>query len=256
MIRLILCGCNGQMGQSVANVVNGGNKFLIAAGIDITTKECGFKVFASPQMCNIKADVILDFSHPSLLPNLLLMATQSQTPVVVCTTGLGEKEMMQLKNASKTTAVFCCTNTSLGVYALKKAAVWLTKMLGKDFDIEIVEKHHNQKKDAPSGTAITLFNAIREVRQDAEAVYDRHMLNEKRVSNEIGIHSVRGGAIAGEHEIVFASGSEIIEIKHTALGKNVFADGALRAAEFIKDKKTGLFGMEDLVEEMLLGVKK
>lgn len=247
MTKIILSGYNGAMGKVVRETVKKQEDFSIVAGIDIACTEADFKVFSSPQQCNVKGDVIIDFSHAALIQNLLLLAIDTHTPIVICTTGFDEASKLAIKNASSKIPVFTSANMSLGVFAIKNMVKNLTAILGKDFDVEIVEKHHNQKVDAPSGTAIMLFEAVKSSRPSSTAVYDRHLLKNKRSADEVGIHSLRCGAIVGEHEVVFASDSEIIEIKHTALNKSVFADGALRAAKFVVGKKNGLYCMDDLI---------
>jgi len=255
MINIILCGCWGRMGEAVIRSVNGGAvsdcEARIVAGINIATPNeapaCSFPTYHSIFDFPGKADVIIDFSHHSALPSLAEYATKTGTPLVVATTGHTDEELDIMKKASESVAIFHSGNMSLGINLLTELCKMAQRTLGADFDIEIIEKHHNKKLDAPSGTALMIANAISEGKPDAEYVYDRHTERKARSQNEIGIHSVRGGTIVGEHEVIFAGMNEIITVSHSALSREIFANGAIRAANYIAAKGAGLYNMSDLI---------
>ena len=248
MTKIILNGCNGKMGMAVSRLVNDRDDCEIIAGVDLRTEvQREFPVLGSIK--NVKnGDVIIDFSHPSCLPDLLEYAVTTKTPIVVATTGLSEADIENVKSASKAVPVFFTFNMSLGINLLVELSKTASKVLGDHFDIEIIEKHHNQKIDAPSGTAIMLANAINEV-NDGKYVYEynRQAKREKRDAKEIGIHAIRGGNIVGEHEVIFAGHDEVISLSHSAGSKEVFAAGAVNAAVFISNVKPGLYDMKDLI---------
>ena len=252
MKKLILSGANGKMGHIIAALVKEQGNFKIVAGIDINTVAYDdFPIFKSHAQCNIDADCIIDFSHPSLMNSILEYAVHTSTPIVAATTGLSSEQIAMLKKASELIPVFFSFNMSLGVNLLMGLAKRASAMLGQNFDIEIIEKHHNQKIDAPSGTAIMLANAINETQNERfHFVYDRHCVHEKRHADEIGIHSIRGGTIAGEHEVIFAGKDEIITLSHSATSKEVFAVGAVNAAQFIIGKPAKMYSMEDIVADI------
>ena len=194
-------------------------------------------------------DVIIDFSNPALLNDLLDFAVKKSMPVVIATTGYDESQKRQIEEASRKTSVFFTYNMSLGINLLANLAKKAVQVLGDGFDIEIIEKHHNQKIDAPSGTALMLADAIcEELNKPMKYEYDRHSKREKRTKNEIGMHAVRGGTIVGEHEIMFAGRDEIITLSHSARSKEVFAVGAVNAALFLKDKPAGMYSMKEMIE--------
>ncbi|MBE6596591.1 MAG: 4-hydroxy-tetrahydrodipicolinate reductase [Ruminococcaceae bacterium] len=251
MINVILCGCCGRMGRAITEAIAGGEKFRIVAGVDITPSamNADFPVYHSISEFPDKADVIIDFSHHSVLPALLEYAISTATPIVVSTTGHSEEELAEMKAASEKIPVFFSRNMSIGINLLIELSKKAAKTLGLDFDVEIIEKHHNNKLDAPSGTALMLAEAISEERDTTELVYDRHLKRAKRSSSEIGIHSVRGGTIVGEHEVIYAGNNEIISLSHTATSREVFATGALKAAEYLSKKKVGLFNMSDVIND-------
>lgn len=250
MTRILLSGCCGKMGRFVASAVAGRKDCEIVAGIDIVDDATlGFPVFSNYDEVQVKADVIIDFSNPSLLPNMLDYAVKTGTGVVLATTGLTDEQIKSVEDAGKTVPVFFSYNMSIGVSLLCELSKVAAKVLGSGFDVEIVEAHHNQKLDAPSGTAIMLGNAIKEEMPDAYFEYDRHSKREKRHTNEIGIHSVRGGTIVGEHEVIFAGNDEIVKLSHSARSRAIFANGAVNAAVFLKNKETGVYSMTDLVNE-------
>lgn len=252
MKKIILSGANGRMGHVIAASIKNRNDCELVAGIDINSaKYDDFPIFTSPALCNIAADCIIDFSHPTLCSSVTEYAVHTATPLVMATTGLNDEQLALLKKASQLIPVFFSFNMSLGVNLLAGLAKKAAAVLGQGFDIEIIEKHHNQKVDAPSGTAIMLANAINEQQNGRyHFVYDRHNIHEKRSTDEIGIHSVRGGTIAGEHEVIFAGQDEIITLSHSAMSKEVFATGAVNAAMFTAEKHAGMYDMSDLVAEL------
>lgn len=249
MKKILLNGCNGKMGKVIASSVLDREDCEIIAGIDISKdSNAGFPVYTSFNDFKNRADVIIDFSHPSSLNNLLKYATLSKTPAVIATTGLSPEQIEQINEASKEIAVFQSANMSIGISLLKDLAQKATRVLGGSFDIEIIEAHHNQKIDAPSGTALLLADAIsQELETKPIYEFDRHSKRAKRDKNEIGIHAVRGGTIVGEHEIMFAGHDEVIKISHSAMSKEIFAVGALNAALFLCDKPCGIYNMSDFV---------
>ena len=248
MTKILLSGCCGRMGRFVAAAVAGRTDCEIVAGIDIVDDATlGFPVFSNYDEVQVKADVIIDFSNPALLPSMLNYAVNTDTGVVLATTGLNDEQIKSVEDAGKSIPVFFSYNMSMGVSLLCELSKVAAKVLGNGFDVEIVEAHHNQKLDAPSGTAIMLGNAIKEEMPDAYFEYDRHSKREKRHSNEIGIHSVRGGTIVGEHEVIFAGNDEIVKLSHSARSRAIFATGAVNAAVFLKNKETGVYSMTDLI---------
>ena len=249
MTRIILSGCCGKMGRNVINSVNQRKDCEIVAGIDIVEdSNIGFPIFQNYNELEVKADVIIDFSNPALLSSMLEYAIKTGTSVVLATTGLSDSQIKDVEDAAKTIPVFFSYNMSLGVSLLCELSKTAAKILGTDFDVEIVEAHHNQKIDAPSGTAIMLANAVKEEMPDAYFEYDRHSKREKRHSNEIGIHSFRGGTIVGEHQVIFAGNDEIVTLSHSARSKAIFSQGAVNAAVFLAGKESGIYNMSDLVK--------
>lgn len=250
MLKIILSGCNGKMGRVITDIVNKRNDASIVAGVDLDISQNGpFPVFNSFNDITVDADVIIDFSNPAALNNLLSFAKAKKLGVVVATTGFSDEQIADIKSASAEIPVFFSFNMSLGINLLaelcRKAATIL-----EGFDIEIIEKHHNQKIDAPSGTAILLANEINdELNGKMNYEYDRHSKREKRTETEIGIHAVRGGTIVGEHEVIFAGRDEIITLSHSARSKEVFAVGAVNAAFFLNGKAPALYSMKELVLE-------
>ncbi|QXM05571.1 4-hydroxy-tetrahydrodipicolinate reductase [Crassaminicella indica] len=249
-MKVILSGCNGKMGRVLVKLITQEKDIEIIAGIDINANKFKnpFPVYKNACECKEKADVIIDFSHHSALLEILKYSLDTKTPLVVATTGLSGEDLKNLTEASKQIPIFQTGNMSLGVNVLtdlaKKAATSL-----KDFDIEIIEKHHNEKVDAPSGTAYLIANSINEAFQnEKEFIYGRYGRSEKRKNKEIGIHAIRGGSIVGEHTVIFAGPDEIIEIKHTALSKDIFALGAIKAAKFLKSKQNGFYNMNDMLK--------
>ena len=249
MTDIILCGANGKMGKVIRDIVSKRDDCRIAAGIDLNTQSDSFPIYSSFDEIKEDADVIIDFSNPALLNDLLDFAVKKSMPVVIATTGYDESQKRQIEEASRKTSVFFTYNMSLGINLLANLAKKAVQVLGDGFDIEIIEKHHNQKIDAPSGTALMLADAIcEELNKPMKYEYDRHSKREKRTKNEIGMHAVRGGTIVGEHEIMFAGRDEIITLSHSARSKEVFAVGAVNAALFLKDKPAGMYSMKEMIE--------
>lgn len=248
MINVILVGSGGKMGKFVANGVESNADLKIVAGVDKFNNGENFPVFSSFDEINVKADLIIDFSNPSLLEDMLNFAIKNKTALVIATTGYSDEQIEKIKEASKIIPVFFTFNMSLGVNLICSLATKAASILGEGFDIEIIEKHHNQKIDAPSGTAIMLANAVNNVFQDKmNYEYDRHSKRQKRTKNEIGIHSVRGGTIVGEHDVIFAGRDEVVTISHSAYSREVFATGAIKAAKFLFGKKAGLYDMNSIM---------
>ncbi len=251
MTKIIMSGCNGKMGRYITKLVAETEDCEIVCGIDINDSvENTYPVYKSLTEFNQAADVIIDFSHPSTLTSVLEYARSTKTPAIICTTGLSAEQKAEIGAASGEVAIFFSANMSLGVNVLVDLVKKAAKVLEENFDIEIIEKHHNLKIDAPSGTALMIADAVEEVlTNETEYVYDRHSVRKKRSKNEIGIHSIRGGSIVGEHTVIFAGQDEIIELKHTATSKEVFAVGAVKAAKFLAGKPAGMYDMNDLISE-------
>ncbi len=248
MTDILLVGAGGKMGKFVSLAANNDNELNIKAGVDKFSQNTDFPVYKSFNEVDVKADVIIDFSNPSLLDDMLSYAVSTKTPIVIATTGYSELQTEKIKSASKEIPIFFTFNMSIGVNLICSLAKKAAQILGDKFDIEIIEKHHNQKIDAPSGTAIMLANAVNSVFDDKmNYEYDRHSKRQKRTKNEIGIHSVRGGTIVGEHDVIFAGHDEVITISHAAHSKEVFAQGAVKAAKFIIGKKPSLYDMNSIM---------
>ncbi|MCC8072793.1 MAG: 4-hydroxy-tetrahydrodipicolinate reductase [Clostridiales bacterium] len=249
MTNIILVGACGKMGGVIADVVSKRDDCKIAAGVDKLPQERAFPVYETINDVKETADVIIDFSHPSALDELLAYSKATGTALVIATTGYDDEQKKKIKDASETAPIFFTYNMSIGINLLANLAKKATEILGDDFDIEIVEKHHNQKIDAPSGTALMLADAICDViPRPMKYEYDRHSKREKRTKNEIGLHSIRGGTIVGEHDIIFAGRDEIITLSHSARSKEVFAVGAVNAAIFMNGKTAGLYDMKELID--------
>ena len=250
MLNIMLSGCCGSMGRAVTAFADNRDDIKITAGIDREGRECKFPTFVSPFSFNGKVDVIIDFSSPAALPGLLEYAVSAKTPTVIATTGLNEAHTALIYKAAKEIPIFFSANMSLGINLLVDLAKRATKVLGDQFDIEIVEKHHNLKKDAPSGTAIMIAEAINEeLGNKMHYVYDRHSVRKPREKTEIGMHSIRGGTIVGEHDVIFAGRDEVITLSHSAGSKQVFAVGSVNAAVFLSGCEKGLYQMSDLLSE-------
>ena len=247
-MNILLCGCGGRMGAAVAAAaVAAGDR--IVAGVDVNpTAAAPYPVFHTPCEFEGHADVMIDFSHHSALPGLLSYAEKTNTPLVVATTGHTDEEMAMMRDAAQRVPIFFSRNMSLGINLLISLCRRAARALGDDFDIEIIEKHHNKKLDAPSGTALMIADALSaDAAEDHPYVYDRHAERRQRARGEIGLHAVRGGTIVGEHEVLFCGKDEVITLSHSAASREVFATGALRAARFLCGKPAGFYSMDDVV---------
>ncbi len=251
MIRILLSGCNGTMGKVITNLVADRDDCEIVAGLDVNTAPNGiYPIFGNADDIDIDCDAIIDFSHPSALSGVLKYALKNKTPAVISTTGLSEEQINSIHLASSQIPVFFSANMSIGVSLVSELIKKAASVLGDNFDIEIVEAHHNKKIDAPSGTALMLANSVSEgLDYKPNYEYNRHAKREKRTKNEIGIHAIRGGTIVGEHEVIFAGNDEIIKISHSARSKSIFAVGSINAAIFLCSKKPGMYSMKELVAE-------
>lgn len=249
MIKALINGCNGRMGQVLVNEIDRFENLLLIGGFDISDEgKNAFPVYSNIDDIKEKPDVIIDFSVPVATFNILEYAVNNQVPMVIATTGFSNEQLTKIKDASKFIPIFQSSNMSFDINLMKKIVAEVAKKLQRT-DIEIVETHHNRKIDAPSGTAILLADAINEVvDKKLEYNFNRHDLHEKRKANEIGFSSIRGGNIVGEHSVQFYGEHETFEIKHTSYSRNVFAEGALKAAEFIVEQNPGYYGMDDMVK--------
>ncbi len=256
MRKIILSGCNGHMGQTVTQLCENNPDCTIVAGFDITeSRHADYPVYSDPTAFPGPADVVIDFSHPSFLTSLLIYCTRRKLPVVLCTTGYSDGQKEEIARAAQQIPVFQSANMSLGVNVLLELAKQAAVLLGSDWDIEICERHHNRKVDAPSGTALMLADAISEaLPYRPDYVYDRQSLRKPREKREIGICSMRGGSIPGDHEILFAGENEVIEIRHSAQSRGVFAAGALRAGAYLATvTEPGMYSMKELVAALTEG---
>ncbi len=253
MTRIILSGCNGKMGQVITRLAADDEDVQIVAGLDIN--DCianTYPVFTDMKKCDTAADVIVDFSHPSAFDGVMALAKKKSLPIIVATTGLSAEQKDALKTYSADIPVFFSANMSLGINLLISLAKKAATVLEGNFDIEIIEQHHNQKLDAPSGTALAIADGISEVLSaPSEYVYDRHSVRRKRKGTEIGLHAIRGGTIVGKHNVLFAGTDEIIELKHEASSKEVFAVGAIKAAKYMTGKPNGFYSMSDLIGDIM-----
>lgn len=250
MVRVIMNGCNGHMGRVISELAAQDTEIEIVAGVDIAdTGIHAYPVFTDIAECDVEADVLIDFSSAKAVDGVLDYCSERKLPLVLCTTGLSEEQLAKVQETAKTTAVLRSANMSLGINTLLKLLQDAAKVLATaGFDMEIVERHHNLKVDAPSGTALALADSLNEaMNHEYHYVYDRSQKREKRDSKEIGISAVRGGTIVGDHEIIFAGPDEVIEFKHTAYSKTVFAKGAVEAARFLKGKPAGLYNMSHVI---------
>lgn len=250
MVRMIMHGCNGAMGRTITELVSKQEDIEIVAGIDKNNSVSqAYPVYSSLEDCREEADVIVDFASAAAMDHLLDYCAGKEMPVVLCTTGLSEAQIEKVKETAKKTAVLRSANMSLGINLLLKLVKEAARTLAAaDFDIEIVEKHHNQKLDAPSGTALALADSINEAMDSPyHYEYDRSGRHEKRDKKEIGISAVRGGSIVGEHDVIFAGKDEVVTFSHTAYSKAIFAKGAIEAAKFLAGKTPGLYNMADVI---------
>ena len=250
MVKIILSGCSGKRGHVITKCVEKKENCEIVAGVDINKCDAPYPIFASFSEIDVDADVIIDFSHPSVLASLLEYCKKNKMPAVIATTGLSDEQKKEIEDTSKEVPMFFSANMSIGVNLISELAAKAARVLEGSFDIEIVEAHHNQKIDAPSGTALMLADSISDALTNKPTYeFDRHSKRAKRDPNEIGIHSIRGGTIVGEHEVIFAGLDEIITISHSARSKDLFAVGAVNAAAFLKGKPAGMYSMKQLVDE-------
>lgn len=252
MQKIIISGCCGHMGRVVADICAADPELEISAGIDLLGQPTGeFPVFSSPAACTAEGDALIDFSHPSALEPLLDFCVQRKLPLVLATTGYSEEQLEFVNQTAKEIPIFRSANMSLGINVLMDLVKRAASLLGADYDVEIVERHHRRKLDAPSGTALMLADAAAQgLPYEPEYVYDRHSVRKARDSREIGVSSLRGGTIVGDHTVVFAGRDEIIEISHHAASREIFANGAVKAAKFLATvKEPGIYDMSMLVRE-------
>lgn len=246
MLRVIISGYSGSMGKVLTKCANEDSELEIVCGASKDDLDVPFKTYHKMSDVEELADVIIDFSHHSTIDDTLSYAIKTKTPIVIATTGFNDEELTKIKKASNIIPIFHSSNMSLGVNVLVKLVKEAAKSLN-GFDIEIIEKHHNKKLDAPSGTAVMIANGVKEVLPDSEYIYGRHGRSDKRSSNEIGIHAIRGGTIVGEHTTIFAGHDEVVEIKHSAQSKDIFAKGAIAAAKFLVKQEAGYYNMNNML---------
>ena len=252
MTNIIMHGCNGKMGQVITRIVAEDPDAEIVAGIDLTGEvKNDYPVFRTIEECNVEGDVIIDFSTAAAVDGILDYSVKRRLPIVLCTTGLSEEQLAKVEEAAKETAVLKSANMSMGINLLLKLLKDAARVLAPaGFDMEIVERHHRLKVDAPSGTALALADSLNEAMGNQyEYKFDRSQERKKREDLEIGISAVRGGTIVGDHEVIFAGPDEVIEFKHTAYSKAVFGKGAVQAAKFLKGKGAGRFDMSDVIAD-------
>lgn len=250
MIKLAISGCNGHMGRVVESICAAAPDISIVAGFDILgAGNHDFKVYSTPDKFTEVADVVIDFSSPAALPGLLRFAKARRVPLVLATTGYDQAQLAAIDECAKLVPIFRSGNMSLGINLLSELVKRAASVLGDGYDVEIVERHHHRKVDAPSGTALMLADAVAEgLPYQPEYTYDRHAVRKPRDPKEIGISSIRGGTIVGDHDVIFAGRDEVIELRHSAQSREVFASGAVRAGKFLAGIKVpGLYSMADLV---------
>lgn len=250
MVKILMHGCNGKMGRMISEIVKKDEDAVIAAGVDTFTDiPNDYPVFETIDGCDTEVDVVIDFSNAAAVDGLLDYCTDKKIPVVLCTTGLSEEQLEKVRLASEKIAVLKSANMSLGINLLMQLLKNAAKVLAPaGYDIELVERHHNQKLDAPSGTALALADSVNEsLGGEYHYIYDRSQSRQKREEKEIGISAVRGGTIVGDHEVIFAGTDEVIEFKHSAYSRSVFGKGAVEAAKFLAGKKAGMYDMGDVI---------
>ena len=251
MVKILMHGCNGKMGRMITEIVKNEEDAVIAAGVDkFTGIPNDYPVFEEIAQCDVDVDVVIDFSNAGAVDELLDYCVKKSLPVVLCTTGLSDEQLKKVDECSEKIAVLKSANMSMGINLLLKLLKDAAKVLAPaGYDIELVEKHHNQKLDAPSGTALALADSINEAMgNEYEYVYDRSQARKKRDAKEIGISAVRAGTIVGEHEVIFAGTDEVIEFKHTAYSRSVFAKGAVEAGKFLAGQPAGMYDMGDVIQ--------
>lgn len=254
MTKIIMSGCSGRMGKVISEIVASDADAEIVAGIDVVDDgTLGYPVFKSASEINVEADVIIDFSSPKVLDALLTYATEKNVPVVLCTTGFSDEQIEQIKAASAKVAILKSANMSLGINTIIEMLKTATSVFyPAGFDVEIVEQHHHNKLDAPSGTALALADAINDAAGgDMEYIYDRSQRREKRDAKELGISAVRGGSIPGTHDVIFAGQDEVIELRHIAYSRSIFGNGAVSAAKFLKGKSAGMYTMAEVIADAI-----
>ena len=251
MLKIINSGCTGKMGQVVQAICAADPDVTIVAGFATHQDNLDYPVYTNPANFTGEADVVIDFSNPKALDHLLPFCVERCIPIVIATTGFSPEQLAQIDEAAKTIPVFRSANMSLGINVLLELVKKAASILGSSSDIEIVERHHNRKVDAPSGTALMLADAINEENDGAyHYVYDRSAVRQKRDPKEIGISAVRGGSIVGDHEVLFCGPDEVITLRHTAYSRNIFANGAINAAVYLAKKEPGLYNMSNMIAEM------
>ena len=250
MIRIIIHGCMGRMGQVLTDTAAAAPDIEVVAGIDVQSGEgkVEYPVFPGLEKCTVPADVVVDFSSPKALPSLLKGVLEKKIPLITATTGHNQEDKATIAEASALVPIFVSANMSLGINLLSEMAQTAATVLGESFDIEIIERHHNQKKDAPSGTALLLADSINEVfLKGKDYVYGRHGREELRQRSDLGIHAIRGGTVVGDHQIVFAGKDELVELRHSAASRRIFALGALEAVRYLQGKPPGLYSMKEMI---------
>lgn len=251
VINILLNGCNGRMGQVVTRLAKEDDLVRIAAGVDVNSDiiKDDYPVYRTMKEVNERCDVIVDFSNIKCLPAILEYAVYNKIPAVICTTGQSAEDKEKIKSASLKVAVLTSANMSVGINLIMELVKTAAKALEDSFDIEIIERHHNQKADAPSGTALAIADSINSALiKPKEYIYGRHSKTDKRTKDELGIHSIRGGNIVGDHSVIFAGAGEVIEINHSAISRDVFGVGALKAAKFLYGKGPGLYSMNNVIK--------
>lgn len=254
MVKILLSGCNGRMGRVISDICQKNPNTMVVAGLDLNTERLShYPVYSDVSQIVEQVDAVIDFSNPAVLSPLLAYCIAKKLPAVIATTGHSPEQLEEISRASEQIPIFRSGNMSLGINVLLMLVERAAKVLGDTFDTEIIERHHNQKVDAPSGTALMIAEHLADaLPYQPELVYDRHAVREKRAYNELGIHSIRGGTIVGEHEVIFAGRDEVIEIKHTAQSREVFAAGAVKAAIYIAtQKQPRLYNMDDLLANFI-----
>lgn len=250
MLKVLMVGCNGKMGQMITQILNDDKEMKIMAGVDCFTETTNpYPVFSKIEDCKVEVDVVIEFSVVEAIDSLLEYCIQKKLPLVICTTGLSGEQQKAIEKAAKEIPILKSANMSLGINLLLKLVQDVAKLLAPaGYDMEIVERHHKQKVDAPSGTALALADAINAVLAEEYAyTYDRSKRREKRGEKEIGLSAVRGGTIVGEHDVIYAGVDEVIELKHVAYSRSVFGKGAIEAARFLAKQKAGLYSMSDVI---------
>lgn len=248
MINILLNGCNGKMGKVVTECAKSFKDLSIVAGVDKSGESLStYPVYTSINKCDKEIDAIIDFSRPDALSDLMNYSMDKNIPIVLCSTGFSQYQLNYIDECSKKIAIFRSANMSIGINVLNALLKKASPFLYENFDIEIIEKHHNQKVDAPSGTALLLANSIKDsLNSETEFIYGRDGIK-KREKKEIGIHAIRGGNIVGDHEVIFAGSGEVLELTHKAISRDVFGHGALKASQFIVGKSPKLYNMDDMI---------